>query len=65
MTNYRLVLCSHFANRARGQFSTFMPVVSGLRDTSRGIKRQIEVSTGTHRFTFVVWGIPALMPACP
>ncbi|MFJ4584946.1 hypothetical protein [Streptomyces echinatus] len=63
VTNYRLVFCSHFANRARGQFSIFLPVISGLRDTSRGIKRQIEVATGTHRFTFVVWGIPALMAA--
>ncbi|WP_415949400.1 hypothetical protein [Streptomyces sp. KLOTTS4A1] len=63
VTNYRLVFCSHFANRVIGRFSIFLPVISGVRDTSWGIKRQIEVSTGTHRFTFVVWGIPALMAA--
>lgn len=63
VTNYRLVFCSHFFNRATGRFSIFLPAISAVRDTSWGIRRQIEVSTRTHRFTFIVWGIPALMAA--
>ncbi|MEV5281460.1 hypothetical protein [Streptomyces sp. NPDC051994] len=63
VTNYRLVFSSHFFNRARGRFSIFLPLITGVRDTSWGIKRQIEVSTATHQFTFVVWGIPALIAA--
>ncbi|MFD9635862.1 hypothetical protein [Streptomyces violascens] len=61
VTNYRLVFCSHFFNRATGRFSIFLPVISGVRDTSWGIRRQIEISTGIHQFTFVVWGVPALV----
>ncbi|MEU2854583.1 hypothetical protein [Streptomyces syringium] len=63
VTNYRLVFNSHPFNRLRGRFSIFFPLVAGVRDTSSGIKRQIELSTGTHRFTFVVWGVPALIAA--
>ncbi|MFF0204890.1 hypothetical protein [Streptomyces sp. NPDC005017] len=63
VTNYRLVFNAHPFNRMRGRFSVFLPVITQVRDTSRGIKRQVEISTGTHRFTFVAWGIPALMTA--
>ncbi|MEU7159194.1 hypothetical protein AB0A98_22560 [Streptomyces chrestomyceticus] len=60
VTNYRLVFNSHRFNRLRGRFSIFLPAITGVRDASWGPKRQIEVSTRTHRFTFVVWGIPDL-----
>jgi len=63
VTNYRLVFCPHFANRLTGRFSIFLPVISAVRDTSWGIKRQVEVATGTHKFTFVAWGIPKLVTA--
>ncbi|MEU9099577.1 hypothetical protein [Streptomyces sp. NPDC048361] len=60
VTNYRLVFCSHFANRATGRFSLFLPVISAVRDSSWGVRRQIEVSTRTHQFSFIAWGIPRL-----
>jgi hypothetical protein len=63
LTNYRLLFKSHAANRARGAFSVFLPTVRELRDTSSGIKRQIGVATATQGFTFVVWGVPALIAA--
>jgi hypothetical protein len=63
LTNYRLVFKSHAANRVRGTFSVFLPTVREARNTSSGIKRQLEVGTDTQRFTFVVWGVPALIAA--
>jgi hypothetical protein len=54
---------SHAVNRARGAFSVFLPTVRDLRDTSAGIKRQLELATATQRFTFVIWGIPKVIAA--
>lgn len=63
LTNYRLVFKSHAVNRVRGTFSIFLPTIRDARNTSSGLKRQLEIGTGTQRFTFVVWGVPALIAA--
>jgi hypothetical protein len=63
VTDCRVVFKSHAANRARGAFSIFLPTVRDLHDTSAGIKRQLEVSSATQRFTFVIWGIPKVIAA--
>ncbi|MFF8991447.1 hypothetical protein ACF09H_16170 [Streptomyces sp. NPDC014983] len=61
VTDHRLVFDAHPVNRLRGRFSIFLPLITDVRDTSRGIKKQIQVSTGTQQFTFVVWGVPRLI----
>ena len=63
LTNYRLVFNAHAANRLRGRISILLPTIQDVRNTSRGVKRQIEVVTGTQRFTFVLWGVPAFIAA--
>lgn len=63
LTNYRLVFNSHPVNRLVGRISILLPTIQEVRDTSRGVKRRIEVVTGTQRFTFVVWGVPKLIEA--
>jgi len=63
LTTYRLVFESHAVNRTKGEFSIFLPTVREVRNTSSGLKRQMEVATGTQRFTFIVWGVPALIAA--
>lgn len=63
VTDYRVLFKSHTVNRVRGAFSIFLPTVRELRDTSAGIKRQLEVSSSTQRFTFVIWGIPKVIAA--
>jgi hypothetical protein len=59
VTSYRLVFKSHAVNRAAGEFSIFLPTVREMRNTSSGLRRQLEVATATQRFTFVVWAVPA------
>ncbi|MDT0267425.1 hypothetical protein RM844_14125 [Streptomyces sp. DSM 44915] len=61
VTDYRIVFDAHAANRLTGRFSVFLPVVTGVRDVSRRLSKQLEISTGTGRFTFVVWGVPSLL----
>jgi hypothetical protein len=63
LTTYRLVFKSHAANRAKGEFSIFLPTIREVRNTSSGLKRQLEIATAGQRFTFVVWGAPALITA--
>lgn len=63
LTNYRLVFKSSAVNRVKGVFSIFLPTLREVRNTSSGVKRQIGLATGTQRFTFIVWGIPALIAA--
>jgi hypothetical protein len=63
VTNYRLVFTAHPINRLRGRFSIFLPVVTGVRATSSGVRRQVEIATTTQRFTFVVWGVPTVIAA--
>ncbi|MEF9904433.1 hypothetical protein [Streptomyces sp. P9-A2] len=61
LTNHRLVFRSHAFNRVRGTFSVFLPCVEKIRNTSSGITRQVTVSTAMQDFTFVAWGVPALI----
>lgn len=63
VTDCRVVFKSHAVNRARGAFSIFLPTVRDLRDTSAGIKRQLELASATQRFTFVIWGVPKVIAA--
>jgi hypothetical protein len=63
LTTYRLVFKSHAVNRAKGDFSIFLPTIREVRNTSSGFKRQLEIVTACQRFTFVVWGAPALITA--
>lgn len=63
LTNYRLIFKSHAVNRAKGEFSIFLPTIREMRDTSSGLRRQLRVDTATQRFTFVVWGVSALIAA--
>jgi|SRR6185312_311999 len=63
VTDCRVVFKSHAANRVRGAFSIFLPTVRDLRDTSAGLKRQLELGTATQRFTFVIWGVPKVIAA--
>lgn len=65
LTNYRLVFKSHSINRVKGVFSIFLPTLREVRNTSSGVKRQIGLATGTQQFTFIVWGIPALIANHP
>ncbi|WP_212529033.1 hypothetical protein [Actinospica durhamensis] len=63
VTDCRVVFKSHAVNRVRGAFSVFLPTVRDLRDTSSGIKRQLELASASQRFTFVVWGVPKVIAA--
>ena len=63
LTNYRLVFKSHAVNRARGAFSLFLPTIREVRNTSSGVKRQIDVATTTQAFTFIMWGVPSVIAA--
>ncbi len=61
LSNYRLLFKSHQVNRAKGQFSVFLPTVQELQDRSRLLSKQLHISTPTQRFEFVVWGVPELI----
>jgi len=61
LTNYRLIFKSHSFNRLRGTFGVFLPTIHEVRNSSSGVKRQLEVVTKSQRFTFVVWGVPGLI----
>lgn len=63
LTTARLVFRAHALNRVTGTTSLFLANVEGVRDTSRGLMRKIEVTTGRHATEFVLWGIPAFMEA--
>ena len=63
VTDCRVLFKSHAVNRVRGAFSIFLPTVRDLRDTSAGIKRQLELASATQRFTFVIWGVPKVIAA--
>jgi hypothetical protein len=63
LTDQRLVFTTHQVNRASGRFSVFLPVIRALRDTSRFLVRRIEVETTRTTWTFIVYGIPALLAA--
>src|SRR5258708_11739103 len=61
LTNLRLVFRVHRANRLRGGFTIPLSSITQVRDTSSGLRRQIEIVTPVERFTFVVWGVAKLI----
>jgi hypothetical protein len=63
LTNYRLIFVAHAINRLTGKFTIFLPTVQGLKDNSGFFSKQLEVNTATQKYTFVVWGVPALITA--
>jgi len=63
LTNYRLIFKAHAANRMHGSVSVFLPTIREVKNTSSGLKRQVDIVTGGQHFTFVVWGIPKLIAA--
>jgi hypothetical protein len=63
LTSYRLLFKAHPVNRLRGAFSIFLPTIQQVRNASSGIARKVEVVTGTQRYTYVAWGVPAVIAA--
>jgi len=63
LTSYRLLFKAHAVNRLRGEFSIFLPTIQQVRNASSGIARKAEIVTGTQRYTYVVWGVPAVIAA--
>jgi hypothetical protein len=63
VTSYRLIFKSHAVNRVTGSVSIFLPTITGLQDTSRGISKRLTVHTPMLDYEFVVWGIPKLIEA--
>ena len=61
LTNHRLLFKSHRVNRLTGQFSIYLPTITGLHDRSRWIAKKLEVATRLQTFEFVVWGVPAFI----
>src|SRR5258708_21199626 len=61
LANVRLVFRVHRANRLRGGFTIPLSSITQVRDTSSGLRRQIEIVTPVERFTFVVWGVAKLI----
>jgi hypothetical protein len=63
LTNYRVLFRAHAVNRLRGAFSIFLPTIRELRNASSGISRKVEIVTATQRYTYVVWGVAAVITA--
>jgi hypothetical protein len=63
VTTLRAVFASHALNRATGRLSIFLPTITTLRDTSRGLVRRLEIATDLQTFEFIVWGVPTLIAA--
>jgi hypothetical protein len=63
LTSYRLIFKSHAVNRVTGSVSIFLPTITGLQDTSRGISKRLTVHTAMLDYDLVVWGIPQLIEA--
>lgn len=51
LTSYRIIFKSHFANRARGKHSIFLPNIVGISKTFNRLK----VETQSQSFDFVMW----------
>jgi hypothetical protein len=63
LTSYRLLFKAHPVNRLRGSFSIFLPTIQQVHNASSGITRKVDIVTGTQRYTYVVWGVPAVIAA--
>jgi hypothetical protein len=63
LTTWRLVFKSHSLNRLVGEFSIFLPTVTGAHDVSRGLSRKIQIDTLSQQFVFVLWGVPKFLAA--
>jgi hypothetical protein len=61
LTDLRLIFRAHHVNRLRGGFTIPLSTITHVRDTSSGLRRQIEITTPLERFTFVVWGVAKLI----
>ena len=61
VTNYRVIFKSHSFNRARGQFSIFLPTIRDIRDSSFFVSRKVTIGTKLAAFEFVVWGVRAVI----
>ena len=61
LTDLRLIFRAHRVNRLRGGFTIPLSTITQVRDTSSGLRRQIEIVTPLERFTFIVWGAAQLI----
>lgn len=61
LTDLRLIFRAHRVNRLRGDFTIPLSTITQVRDTSSGLRRQIEIVTPLERFTFIVWGAAQLI----
>jgi hypothetical protein len=61
LTDLRLIFRAHRVNRLRGGFTISLSSITQVRDTSSGLRRQVEIVTPLERFTFVVWGVATLI----
>jgi hypothetical protein len=61
LTDLRLAFRAHRFNRLQGGFTIPLSSITQVRDTSSGLRRQIEIVTPLERFTFVVWGVAKLI----
>lgn len=61
LTDLRLIFRAHRVNRLQGGFTISLSSVTQVRDTSSGLRRQVEIVTPLERFTFVVWGVATLI----
>jgi hypothetical protein len=63
LTSYRLIFKSHAINRVTGSVSIFLPTITGLQDTSRGLSKRLTVHTTMLDYDLVVWGVRKLIEA--
>lgn len=61
LTSYRLLFKAHRVNRAKGEFSIFLPTIRDAAAASHRVTRKIRIVTPSQEYEFVMWGIPAFL----